>query len=99
MTPSPVYPWLQVQVKLPGVLAQAALVAQLASPVSHSLISDIRIFIIIACYMLRIYTLTIACEPIPIISLITGADRDHARGIGAAGSISVTDPNITKAWM
>jgi hypothetical protein len=30
VTPSPVYPWLQIQVKLPGgVLAQAALVSQL----------------------------------------------------------------------
>ena len=32
MTPSPVYPWLQVQVKPPGVLVQAALVLQLLSP-------------------------------------------------------------------
>ena len=32
VTPSPVYPWLQVQVKPPGVLVQAALVSQLLSP-------------------------------------------------------------------
>ena len=41
VTPSPVYPWIQVQVKLPGVLVQAALVWQLlASSVAHSLISE-----------------------------------------------------------
>ena len=43
MTPSPVHPWLQVQVKPPGVLVQVALVLQLLSPlVAHSSISDIR---------------------------------------------------------
>ena len=31
VTPSPVYPWLQVQVKPPGVLVQAALVLHLLS--------------------------------------------------------------------
>ena len=40
VTPSPVYPWLQVQVKPPGVLVQAALVLQLSASVTHSLISD-----------------------------------------------------------
>ena len=38
--PSPVYPWLQVQAKPPGVLVQAALVLQLLSPgEAHSFIS------------------------------------------------------------
>ena len=42
VTPFPVYPWLQVQVKLPGgVLAQAALVSQLLAPLEHSSISDV----------------------------------------------------------
>ena len=38
-TPSPLYPWLQAQVKLPGMLAQAALGEQLSVPVAHSSIS------------------------------------------------------------
>ena len=37
--PSSVYPWLQVQVKLPGMLAQVASAAQLLIPVAHSSIS------------------------------------------------------------
>ena len=42
VTPSPVYPWLQVQMKPPGVLVQAALVSQLLSPgEAHSFISSI----------------------------------------------------------
>jgi hypothetical protein len=40
VTPFPVYPWLQAQVKLPGVLAQTALVSQLSVPVAHSSISE-----------------------------------------------------------
>ena len=40
VTPSPVYPWLQVQVKPPGVLVQAALVSQLSASAAHSLISN-----------------------------------------------------------
>ena len=39
LSPLPVYPWLQVQVKLPGVLVQAALVSQLSLSVVHSSIS------------------------------------------------------------
>ena len=39
MTPFPVYPWLQVQVKLPGVLVQLALVSQLSVLAVHSLMS------------------------------------------------------------
>ena len=38
LTPFPVYPWLQVQVKLPGVLVQLALVSQLSVLSVHSLI-------------------------------------------------------------
>ena len=37
--PFPVYPWLHVQVKLPGVLVHVALESQLF--VAHSSISDI----------------------------------------------------------
>ena len=41
VTPSPVYPRLQVQVKPPGVLVQAALVSQLlSSGKAHSLKSE-----------------------------------------------------------
>ena len=40
ITPFPVYPWLQVQVKLPGVLVQAALVWQLTVSSLHSSISE-----------------------------------------------------------
>ena len=40
-TPSPLYPWLQVQVKLPGVLVHSALASQLLPPVLHSSISNI----------------------------------------------------------
>ena len=37
VTPFPVYPWLQVQVKLPGgVLVQAALLSQLLAGVEHT---------------------------------------------------------------
>ena len=38
--PFPLYPWLQVQMKLPAVLLQAALVWHLAAPVVHSSISN-----------------------------------------------------------
>ena len=40
VTPSPVYPWLQVQVKPPGVLVQAALTSQLSAPIAHSSMSE-----------------------------------------------------------
>ena len=39
VTPLPVYPWLQAQVKVPGVLVHAALVAQLSVPNVHSSLS------------------------------------------------------------
>ena len=38
-TPSPLYPWLQAQLKLPGLLVQAALGEQLSAPVAHSSMS------------------------------------------------------------
>ncbi len=41
LTPSPLYPWLQVQMKLPGVLVHSALALQLLPPVLHSSISNI----------------------------------------------------------
>ncbi len=41
LTPSPLYPWLQVQVKLPGVLLHSALGSQLSVLVLHSLSSII----------------------------------------------------------
>ena len=41
ITPFPLYPWLQAQVKLPGMLVQVALESQL-SVTSHSLSSDIK---------------------------------------------------------
>ena len=41
MTPSPVYPWLQAQVKPPGVLVQVALVLQLVASAAHSSISTV----------------------------------------------------------
>ena len=40
ITPFPVNPWLQVQVKLPGLFIQAALVAQLSVSSLHSSISE-----------------------------------------------------------
>ena len=39
LTPSPIYPWLQMHKKLPSVLQQLALWWQLSIPSLHSLIS------------------------------------------------------------
>ena len=35
VTPSPEYPWLQAQVKFPGLLVHVALESQLSVPASH----------------------------------------------------------------
>ena len=40
VTPSPVYSAMQVQVKLPNVLAQSAFTLQLSVPLPHSLMSE-----------------------------------------------------------
>ena len=50
VVPFPLYPWLQAQVKLPGVLVQVALVSQLSVPSLHSLLSNIVNSYIIATY-------------------------------------------------
>ncbi len=42
MTPSPLYPALHVQVKLPSVFSQSALSSQVSPSEMHSLISEIR---------------------------------------------------------
>ena len=47
MVPFPVYPWLHVQVKLPGVLVHIALESQLVVPSSHSLMSEVSIKIVL----------------------------------------------------
>ena len=44
VTPSPVYPWLQVQVKPPGVLVQAA--QSLPPGEAHSLMSENKITVL-----------------------------------------------------
>ena len=48
VVPFPVYPWLHVQMKLPGVLVQLALESQLSVvTLAHSSISDEMTFCII----------------------------------------------------
>ena len=43
VTPSPLYPWLQAQMKLPIVLLHVALESQLFVPTTHSLTSIITL--------------------------------------------------------
>ena len=80
VTPFPAYPWLQVQVKLPGVFVHIALVLQLSIPAEHSSISDTYVRKGDNCIMDNYDKLTNAFHTISSISLVTGAS-EATRGI------------------
>ena len=86
VTPSPVYPWLQLQAKLPGPLVQVALVSQLSATVAHSSISRGHKYQ--GFLNSSEHNYTHACYSIFSVSLVTGTG-ETARAI-ATGSISVT---------
>ena len=65
-TPLPVYPWLQVQVKLPGLLVQAALVSQLSVLVEHSSISEQCMGLIVYFPLLALRYIPVHTTPLPV---------------------------------
>ena len=70
VTPFPVNPSLQVQVKLPSVLSQAALLSQLLAPLEHSSISDVGKGN--NCIVDNHELLTNTCDTISSVSRVTG---------------------------
>ena len=88
-TPSPVYPWLQVQVKPPGVLVQVALVLQLlSSGEAHSSKSIIWHGRLVTRVKISVVDLTFAGTAISSVSLVTGTG-EATRSVGT-DSIKIT---------
>ena len=95
LTPSPVNPGLQAQVKFPTVLVQTALVSQLSVPVAHSLMSIIaddsdraHDFVILP---------TSAADSIPSGPRVTGTSEAPHR-VGAYGS-TVTVVSVSSTFI